>query len=254
MKIPLSWLQSFVDVSDLTLDELVDVMSLNGLEVEEVLTPGAGTAGVVTKRVVSWGPHPNADKLRVVQVTDGEHEVELVCGASNFDAGDVVAHAEVGATIPGDDGPFELSARPLRGVVSNGMLCSARELQLGTDHDGIMVLAEDTPVGTDLATLLPVGEPVIDVAVLSDRGDHQSVLGIAREVAAILDRDLVEPDVPALPDPDGTGVPVTVEATDGCSWFVTRVLEGVDRAAPTPGGCSSGSRSAGSAPSTSSWT
>lgn len=234
MKVPLSWLQGFVDVADLSLQELVDAMSLNGLEVDEVHAPGAGTAGVRTKRVVSWGPHPDADRLRVVTVTDGETETELVCGAANFDTGDVVAHAEVGATIPGEDGPFELAARPLRGVVSHGMLCSARELELGTDHDGIMVLADDTPLGVDLTQLLPVGEPVIDVAVLSDRGDHQSVLGIAREVAAILDRDLQLPAVDPLPTPDGDGVPVTIDAPDGCSHFVTRVVEEVDRTAPTP--------------------
>ena len=234
MKVPVSWLQQFVDVSDLSLDELVDVMSLNGLEVEEVLRPGVGTSGVITKRVVSWGDHPDADKLRVVQVTDGEDEIELVCGASNFDTGDVVAHAEVGATIPGEDGPFELSARKLRGVVSNGMLCSARELQLGDDHDGIMVLPDDTPLGADLLELLPVGEPVIDVAVLSDRGDHQSVLGIARELSAILNRDLTLPDVADFPAPSDGGVPVAIDATDGCTWFTTRVLESVDRTVPTP--------------------
>lgn len=234
MKVPVSWLQQFVDVSDLALGELVDAMSLNGLEVEEVLRPGAGTSGVVTKRVVSWEDHPDADTLRVVRVTDGETETELVCGASNFDTGDIVAHAEVGATIPGDDGPFELSARKLRGVVSNGMLTSARELQLGEDHTGIMVLPGDTPIGTDLAALLPVGEPVIDVAVLSDRGDHQSILGIAREVAAILDRDLALPDIGEFPAPSGDGVPITIDAPDGCTWFTTRIVESVDRSVPTP--------------------
>lgn len=234
MKVPVSWLQQFVDVSDLTLDELVDVMSLNGLEVEQVLRPGAGTTGVRTKRVVEWVDHPNADTLRVVQVTDGETQTELVCGASNFDTGDVVAHAEVGATIPSADGPFELSARDLRGVTSNGMLVSAREVQLGEDHDGIMVLPSDTELGQDLLDLLPVGEAVIDVAVLSDRGDHQSVLGVARELAAILDRDLVMPDVGAFPEASGDGVPVTIEADDGCRWFTTRVVESVDRDTPTP--------------------
>lgn len=234
MKIPVSWLQQHVDVSDLSLAELVDAMSLNGLEVDEIHVPGAGTVGVRTKRVVEWRPHPDADRLRVVEVTDGDQVTELVCGASNFDTGDVVAHAEVGATIPGDDGPFELQARPLRGVVSNGMLCSARELQLGNDHDGIMVLDDDTPLGVDITELLPIGEPVIDVAVLSDRGDHQSVLGVARELGAILDRDVRLPAIEPLPAPDGDGVPVTIDATDGCSHFVTRVLEGVDRTAPTP--------------------
>jgi phenylalanyl-tRNA synthetase beta chain len=235
MKLPLSWLRSFVDLDDLTVDELVDVMSLNGLEVEEVHHPGAGTRGVRTKRVVSWAPHLDADKLRTVTVTDGTDEVGLVCGASNFDVGDVVAHAEVGASIPPQDGggePFVLAARELRGVVSNGMLCSARELRLGDDHSGIMVLPDDTPLGIDLTEVLPVGEPVIEVAVLADRGDHHSVLGVAREVAAILGRDLRVPDVPALPEPTDV-VPVTIADDAGCGRFVTRVVEGVTNG-PSP--------------------
>jgi phenylalanyl-tRNA synthetase beta chain len=232
VKLPISWLQRFIDVSDLSLDDLLDVMSLNGLEVEEVHRPGAGTEGVRTKRVVSWEPHPDADRLRVVRVTDGDTETELVCGASNFDDGDVVAHAEVGATIPGDDGPFRLEARPLRGVVSNGMLCSARELHLGDDHSGIMVLAPDTPLGVDLREVLPVGEPVIEVAVLADRGDHHSVLGIARELGAILDRPVTPPDVPSLPAPGGD-VTIDIQAHDGCSHFVTQVVDGV-RVGPSP--------------------
>ncbi len=235
MKLPISWLRRFVDLDDVSLDELVDVMSLNGLEVEEVHVPGRGTTGVVTKRVVSWEPHPDADKLRVVQVTDGETQIELVCGASNFDTGDVVAHAEVGATIPppaGSTEPFRLEPRELRGVVSNGMLVSAREIQLGDDHDGIMVLPDDTPLGADLTDILPVGEPVIEVAVLADRGDHHSVLGIARELGAILDRPVRELGVPVAPD--AAGVPVDIApAGDGCSQFVTWTVEGVE-VGPSP--------------------
>lgn len=235
MKLPISWLRRFIDLDDLSLDELVDVMSLNGLEVEEVHVPGRGTTGVITKRVVSWKPHPDADKLRVVHVTDGETEIELVCGASNFDTGDVVAHAEVGATIPpppGSTEPFLLEPRELRGVVSNGMLVSAREIQLGDDHSGIMVLPDDTPLGADLTDILPVGEPVIEVAVLADRGDHHSVLGIARELGAILDRPVRELGVPAAPAADG--VPVDIApAGDGCSQFVTWSVEGVE-VGPSP--------------------
>ncbi|MFT5564922.1 MAG: phenylalanyl-tRNA synthetase beta chain, partial [Myxococcota bacterium] len=227
MKIPLSWLQQHVDVSDMSLGALVDVMSLNGLEVEQVLTPGAGASGIVTKQVVSWEPHPDADKLRVVQVTDGTTLTELVCGARNFDVGDVVAHAEVGSSIPGEDGPFVLSQRALRGVVSNGMLCSSRELQLGDDSDGIMLLSADTPLGVDMGTLYPLGEPVIEVAVLSDRGDQQSVHGIARELGAILHRPVTLPAIDELPAPSDDGVAVTIEATDGCIWFTTRVVEGI---------------------------
>jgi phenylalanyl-tRNA synthetase beta chain len=225
VKLPLSWLLAHADV-DLPLDDLVEVMSLNGLEVEDVSTPGAGTAGVRTARVLSWGPHPDADRLRVATVTGdgGEGEIELVCGASNFDVGDIVAHAAPGSTIPGQDGPFRMEARPIRGVVSNGMLASARELQLGDDHEGILVLPAATPLGVDLGDLLPIGEPVIEIAVQPDRGDHLSVLGVARDLAAILDTSWHGPEVPAALD--APSIPVTID-TDGCERFVTWTLEDV---------------------------
>jgi phenylalanyl-tRNA synthetase beta chain len=225
VKLPLSWLRTHVDL-DLPIDDLVAAMSLNGLEVEQVHRPGSGTAGVRTARVLSWGPHPDADRLRVVHVTGdgGQGEIELVCGAANFDVGDVVAHAAPGSTIPGEHEPFRMEARPIRGVVSNGMLASARELQLGDDHEGILVLPDDTPLGVDLDELLPIGEPVIEIAVQPDRGDHLSVLGVARDLAAILDTTWHGPDVPAaLGTPS---IPVSIE-TDGCERFVTWRLEDV---------------------------
>lgn len=235
MKLPLSWLAAHVDLSPVTaadgtvdVDRLVDVMSGNGLEVEEVTTPGAGTRGVRTARVLDWAPHPDADKLRVAHVTGegGEGVIELVCGAANFDTGDVVAHAFPGSAIPG----MEMAQREIRGVVSNGMLASARELQLGDDHDGILVLPPDTPLGVPITDLLPLGEPVIEVAVQADRGDHLSVLGVARDLAAILDTSWSVPEVPApLPT---AGVPVEL-ATDGCAAFVAWSLEDV-QVGPSP--------------------
>jgi phenylalanyl-tRNA synthetase beta chain len=225
VKLPLSWLRAHVDL-DLPIDELVEVMSLNGLEVEDVLTPGDGTAGVRTAQVLSWEPHPDADRLRVVHVTGdgGEGEIELVCGAANFDVGDIVAHAAPGSAIPGEEGPFRMEARRIRGVVSNGMLASARELELGDDHEGILVLPDDTPLGIDLGDLLPIGEPVIEIAVQPDRGDHLSVLGVARDVAAILDTTWHGPEVP---EPLGTpSIPVAID-TDGCERFVTWTLDDV---------------------------
>jgi phenylalanyl-tRNA synthetase beta chain len=237
VKLPLSWLAAHVDLAStsvaradgsIDVDALVDVMSLNGLEVEEVTTPGAGTRGVRTARVLDWAPHPNADKLRVAHVTGegGEGSVELVCGAANFDVGDVVAHAFPGSSIPG----MEMAQREIRGVVSNGMLASTRELQLGDDHDGILVLPPGTPLGVAVTDLLPVGEPVIEVAVQADRGDHHAILGVARDLAAILDTTWTAPEVlDALPE---AGVPVEL-ATDGCASFVAWTLEDV-RVQPSP--------------------
>jgi phenylalanyl-tRNA synthetase beta chain len=230
VKLPLSWLTSLVDV-DLPVDELVDVMSLNGLEVEAVTTPGAGAEGIRTARVLHWEPHPDADTLRVVRVTadGGDGEIELVCGAANFEVGDVVAHALPGGHVPGVTGPdggkgLTLTSRRIRGVTSHGMLASAKELELGDDHAGILVLPGDTPLGADLTALLPIGEPVVEVAVQADRGDHLSVLGVARDLAAILDTTWHAPQVPA--PTAGPTIPVTI-ATDGCERFVTWALEDV---------------------------
>jgi len=221
MRIPLSWLTSMVDV-DLSLEELVDRLSASGLEVEGVTSPGSGVHGVRTARVLHHEPHPDADSLRLVDVTgpDGEGQVRVVCGAANFDVGDVVLHAGVGAAIPG----MTLEARTIRGEVSNGMLASARELGLGDDHAGLLVLGPDVPLGAELGELVPIGEPVIEIAVQPDRGDHLSVRGVARDLAALLDTTLREPSSTA-PVPRTAGVPVRIE-TEAVGAFVAWTLEG----------------------------
>ena len=220
MRLPLSWLTSMVDV-DLSLDDLVERLSASGLEVEGVTTPGAGTAGVRTARVLHHEPHPDADSLRLVDVTgpDGDGEVRVVCGASNFDVGDVVLHAAVGASIPG----MQLEARKIRGQVSNGMLASARELGLGDDHAGLLILGDDVPLGAMLDELVPIGEPVIEIAVQPDRGDHLSIRGVARDLAAILRTELLPlPEI--APTPQSAGIPVQLE-TAHVGAFVAWTLE-----------------------------
>lgn len=228
MKLPLSWLRELVDL-DLGVDELVEVMSMSGLEVEDVATPGAGAAGIRTARVLHFEPHPDADKLRFVRVTGegGDGEVEVVCGAANFEVGDIVAHALPGGHVPGVTGPdgahgLTLSSRKIRGITSHGMLASPRELELGEDQGGILVLPPDTPLGASLEDLIPVGEPVIEIAVQADRGDHLSILGVARDLAAILDTTWRAPEVPDRPT--GPSIPVHLD-TDGVDSFHTWVLE-----------------------------
>lgn len=221
MKLPLSWLASHVDLPE-EVDELVDLMTQHGLEVESVSRPGAGTAGVRTARVLEHRPHPDADQLRLVEVTgtDGEGTVEVVCGATNFDTGDVVVHAPPGSSIPG----MTLEKRKIRGVTSNGMLCSPRELGLGDDHAGLIVLDDDIALGQELTALIPLGEPVIEIAVQADRGDHMGVFGVARDLSAIMDVPLREPDVPEVPA--GRTLPVEL-ATTSCARFVTWALDEV---------------------------
>lgn len=232
MKVPVSWLTAYTPVAlpdDQAVAEFAEFLSRHGLEVEEVHRPGAGTSGVITAKVLSWVPHPNADKLRVVQITHGEDQVELVCGARNFDDGDIVAHAAPGGSIPG----MVMEARELRGVVSNGMLASARELELGEDADGIMILSPDTPLGVDVTTILPVGEPVIEISGKGIRGDHQSVLGIARDVAALKDLPFTIADEPE-PGVLGTAVTVDIQAPTGCTHFVVQAMEDVVVPASSP--------------------
>ncbi len=221
MRIPLSWLTSMVDI-DLPLDELVDRLSSAGLEVEGVTRPGAGVRGVASARVLRHEPHPDADNLRLVDVTGpgGDDEVRVVCGASNFDVGDVVLHATIGAEIPG----LVLEARTIRGQVSAGMLASARELGLGDDHAGLLVLEQDAALGVPLEELVPIGEPVIEIAVQPDRGDLLSVRGVARDLAAVLGTELRD-TLELAPTPSATGIPVTL-ATDAVGAFIAWTLEG----------------------------
>ncbi len=240
MKVPLSWLREFVDV-DLPEGELFELMGRNGLEIEEVRRPGGDVAGVRLARVLDVSEHPDADKLVVATVDDGEGERTVLVGARNMQADDIVPLALPGATLPtADGGTFEIGRREMRGITSDGMLCSARELQVADDHRGIMVLGradEGLAPGTDVHEVLPLGEPVIDVAVPADRGDLHSVYGIARDLAAILDIEVAPAPAPAEQSDVVRGeygeVPVKVIAHDGCSRYVGWTVEGL-QVAPSP--------------------
>ncbi|MDQ3931790.1 MAG: phenylalanine--tRNA ligase subunit beta [Actinomycetota bacterium] len=233
MKVPLSWLREFVDV-DLPLDELLEVMGRNGLEVEDVQTPGAGVSGVRVARVLDVSDHPHADKLVVATVDDGELERTVCAGVRNFAAGDLVPLAVPGATLPGDR---RIGRRDVRGITSDGMLCSPRELEVGDDHSGIMILSDHVESGqlepgADIHEVFPLGEPIIDVAVQADRGDLHSVFGVGRDLAAILGIDVREPSTQRAGQKPGDGpVPVRVEATEGCSTYVGWVVGGLKQGA-----------------------
>ena len=227
MRIPLSWLREFAP-TDLDPDELAERITLKGVKVEEILYPWAGLEGVIVARVLEVRDHPNSTTLCLARVDTGPGEVEVVVGVRNMVPGDLVPLAPPGARVPGLSEP--LGAREIRGVVSNGMLCSSRELAISQDHGGILVLVADGPApGDDLKRALGLDDAVLDVEVEPNRPDFLSVYGVAREVAAITGVPLAEPivRVDETDEPAAEVAAVAIDAFDGCPRYVARVIRGV---------------------------
>ncbi len=222
MLVPLSWLSDYVDPG-LSAEALADVLTIGGLNVEEIRYPTAGTRGVKVAEVASVDRVPGADRLWLVEAFDGEQTFQIVCGASNYAVGDRVPAALPGAVLPGG---FEITRRKLRGVMSNGMLCSPRELGVGDDHAGIWVLDRDAPLGADLAEWLDLDDPVFDLEITADRGYALSMIGVARDVAALTGAQLHLPEVSPNPN-GGEVVPVEILDPERCRRFDARVLRGV---------------------------
>ena len=230
MRVPLSWLREYVDVQA-TPQELARRLSISTAEVERVVDAGVtdadgNLARFVVGRVVASDPHPNADRLQLCQVDVGNPEPQqIVCGAWNFGVGATVAVGLPGALLPGFPGPLE--ERPLRGELSRGMILAEDEVGLGADHDGIMVLSDGLEPGTPLADVLPLVDHVLDVVPTMNRPDLLSLIGLAREVAALFDGEL---RLPAPEDPPVTGleqVEVRVDDFEGCPRYIGRVFRNV---------------------------
>ncbi|HEX6331970.1 MAG TPA: phenylalanine--tRNA ligase subunit beta [Actinomycetota bacterium] len=226
MKIPVSWLRELCP-TDLSAEDLAELLTHKGAEVEAIERPGAGLAGVIVARVVEVRDHPNSDNLCVARVQTGSGEQEVVVGVRNMGPGDLVPLAPPGSRIPLLAEP--LGAREIRGVVSNGMLCAPDELGISPSHEGILVLPSGPEPGTDVATLYGLGDAVLDIEVTPNRPDFLSVLGIAREVSAATGTPLVPPDVGVdEADEPADGV-ATLEVHDleRCPRYVARLLRGV---------------------------
>ena len=233
MRVPLSWLAEHVDLGGVSAAVLADRLTFAGIEVERVDRVGEDIAGVLTARVLDVRAHPNADKLVLVTVEAGGEPREVICGAHNFAPGDVVPWAAPGAKLPGG---LEIGRRQVRGTTSDGMLASARELDIFDDHSGILVLPPDTPVGSDLVEALALRDSVLDVKTALNRGDVLSMRGIAREAALVLGTGLrpLKVTVPeAGPPADGLAT-VEVQDPEGCPLYVARVVEGLDAGRPAP--------------------
>ena len=231
MKIAESWLREWVS-PELTTDELAHQLTMLGHEVDSLDYEGRGLDGVVIAEVVECGKHPDADKLSICKVSDGGDElIDVVCGAPNVHKGMKTPFASPGVTLPNG---MKLRQAKIRGVVSNGMLCSGEELGLGDDSDGIMELPVDAAVGEALVDYLGLPDAVIDVDLTPNRGDCFSVLGIARDVAALTRAELREADVAPVAATIEDVHPVELVEPQGCPRFAGRMVKGIDPQAATP--------------------
>ena len=231
------WLRTLVNPS-LGSEELAHLLTMSGVEVEACDPVAPPFSGVVVARVLSVEKHPNADRLTVCGIDAGTGEaLKVVCGAPNVAAGMRVPYAMIGAKLPGEspDKPFEIRAANMRGVESRGMLCSARELGLSDDHSGLLVLPSDAPVGRDLREVLALDDRLFTLKLTPNRADCLSVLGVAREVAALTRSTLKAPAIKPVAPVNKAAFPVKITHGEGCGRFAGRVIRNVNAAAPTPG-------------------
>lgn len=231
MKISCAWLAEWVSVP-WEPRELGSRLTMAGFELESIEPAAPAFAGVVVGEIVATARHPQADKLQVCRVATGKGEpLQIVCGAANARPGLKSPLAQVGAVLPGD---VRIKAAKLRGTESSGMLCSAKELGLAESSSGILELPSDAPVGADLREYLALDDTVLELNVTPNRGDALSVLGIAREVAALAGATLGGPPLQEVPARDDSTFPVSLDAPAACPRFAGRVIRGVDARAATP--------------------
>jgi phenylalanyl-tRNA synthetase beta chain len=230
MKLPVSWLADWVDIP-WDGAELCRRLTASGFEVEGFEPAAPAFSGVVVAEITAIAPHPDAEKLRVCQVNAGGETLQIVCGAPNARAGLRAPLARVGAVLPGD---MKIKAAKLRGVESAGMLCSARELGLSTNHAGLMELPADAPVGQDIRQYLVLDDSVLELKTYANRGDSMSVLGVAREVAALTGGALKTPVASAVQVTAAAGTAPVVEAPAAAPRFLSRRLEGLDNRGESP--------------------
>jgi phenylalanyl-tRNA synthetase beta chain len=239
MKFSESWLREWVNPA-LSSDDLAHQITMAGLEVDGVDPVAGEFSNVIVGEVVECGPHPDADKLQVTKISLGDYSsahvekgelVDIVCGAKNCRLGLKVAVATVGAVLPGD---FKIKKAKLRGVVSNGMLCSESEIGLSDSSDGIMELAQDAPLGTCVREYLDLNDVTIDVDLTANRGDCLGIKGLAREVGVLNSQAVNEIEIAAVQPTIDDTLNITIEAGEACPRYLGRVIKGINLNAQTP--------------------
>src|SRR6478735_2238565 len=229
MKFPENWLRQHVR-TDATRDELAATLTAIGLEVEDMAVIGEQLDGVIVARIVDCAKHPEADKLQVCQVETGNGLQQIVCGAPNARPGLVAPLATIGTVV----GTLTIKAAKLRGVDSNGMLCSAKELGLDADASGLLELPDDAPIGTPLADYLGLPDARFELKLTPNRADCFSVRGIAFDVAAAFGSEVVPFDATPMPALNDAALKITLGAGADVPRFVGRVIEGIDPTKRTP--------------------
>jgi phenylalanyl-tRNA synthetase beta chain len=224
MKFTLGWLKSHLD-TDASVTEIADTLNAIGLEVEGIENPAEKLSAFRIARVLTAAPHPQADKLQVLTVDAGEGPLQVVCGAPNARAGLIGVFGAPGAVVPSNGMVLKVAA--IRGVESNGMMCSVRELELGDEHDGIIELPSDAPVGASFAGYAGIDDPVFDVAVTPNRQDCMGVRGIARDLAAAGVGTLKPLTVPAIAGKGPSAIEIRTDDPEGCPAFYGRTITGV---------------------------
>lgn len=231
MKFSELWLREWVNPA-IDSAALSEQITMAGLEVDGVEPVAGAFHGVVVGEVVECGQHPNADKLRVTKINvGGDRLLDIVCGAPNCRQGLKVAVATVGAVLPGD---FKIKAAKLRGEPSEGMLCSFSELGISDDHNGIIELPQDAPIGTDIREFLQLNDSTIEISVTPNRADCLGIIGVARDVAVLNQLPLTEPEIAPVAATIQDSFPIRVEAKDACPRYLGRVVKGINVKAATP--------------------
>ncbi len=227
MKISLNWLNDYIDLKDIPLNEILDKLTYAGLEVEEVEDQAKNFENIVVGFVIEAKKHPNADKLSLCKVSDGTDEFNVVCGAPNVATGQKIAFAKVGSIIP--NGKFKLEKAKIRGEVSFGMICSERELNLGENHEGIIILDPSLKEGTPIADALEMNDVVLEIAITPNRADALSHIGIARELSALFDRPYHYPEIHLKESGKKSSELASVEIIDAenCPRYIGKVVSNV---------------------------
>lgn len=239
MLVSYNWLKDYVDIEDISAEELADKITKSGIEVEQVEVLNKGIEGVVVGHVLECVKHPEADKLNICQVDLGEEEPkQIICGAPNVAAGQKVIVAKIGAVLPGN---FKIKKAKLRGEVSNGMICSLQELGIESKFvpkefaNGIFVFPIDVEVGSDPLEYLNLTDKVLELSLTPNRSDALSMLGVAYEVAAILGRDvkLPKPAITETKEKASDYIKITIDAKEDCPYYAARIVKGV-KIGPSP--------------------